>query len=250
MTLGVDVAALRSVIFNIVFWLWTALLVVLLLPAAPFISAAAIRRYAAFWMRGMHLVLAWIVGLRHEVRGLENLPDGPCIIAAKHQSMWETLFFHTVRPDIVIGLKHELTRIPLFGWYLMIAKNIRIDRGGAAKAMRSLTQGAKAAVARGDSILIFPEGTRRRPDDPPDLKPGIAAVYAACGVPVVPVALNSGLFWGRRSFTKKPGRIVVAFQPPIPPGLERKTFMRRLEDSLETATRGLVEEAGRTDPPG
>ena len=230
---------LRSLVFNIVFWTWTTLLVVLVLPAAPFISPAAMRRYAAFWMRGVHLALRAIVGLTHKVEGLENLPAGPVIIAAKHQSAWETLFFHTVRPELVIGLKYELTKIPLFGWYLMLARNIRIDRGSGAKALRSLTKGAKEAIRRGESILIFPEGTRRPVGAEPDYKPGTAALYKALDVPVVPVALNSGRFWRRRGFIKEPGEITVRFLEPIPPGLDRKTFAAMLENRIETACREL-----------
>ncbi len=229
----------RSLLFNLYLWLWTALLVVALLPVAPFLSPAGIRRYAAFWMRGIHRGLHAIVGLGFRVEGLERLPGQPCIIASKHQSSFETLLFHTIRPDIAIGLKEELTRIPLFGWYLRLARNIAIDRGGAAKAMRSLIKGAEAAVAGGLSILIFPEGNRRPVGAPPDYKPGVAALYKALDVPVVPVALDSGRFWGRRSFVKRPGTITVRFLEPIPPGLDRQAFMRLLEERIETATAAL-----------
>jgi 1-acyl-sn-glycerol-3-phosphate acyltransferase len=233
----------RAALFNLLFWLWTGLMVLAALPLAPFVTPQGMREVARAWMRGIQLLLRTIVGLDYEVRGLDRLPSGPCIIASKHQSAWETLFFHLIRPDIVIGLKYELTRIPLFGWYLMRARNIRIDRGGAARALRSLIEGAKAAVGRGWSILIFPEGTRRLPGEPPDYKPGVAALYLALGVPVVPVALNSGLFWGRRSFTKRPGRITVEILEPIPPGLERRAFMTELERRIESATDRLIATA-------
>lgn len=233
----------RAGLFNLTFYLWTAVLAVAALPAAPFLQAPAMRAYARFWMRGTQALLRHIVGLTWEVRGLEHLPPGPVILASKHQSAWETLFFHLVRPDLVIGLKEELTRIPVFGWYLMIAGNIRIDRGGAGKALRSLLEGAKRAAARGESVLIFPEGTRMPPGAPPAYKPGVAALYKALGVPCVPVALNSGLYWGRRSYLKRPGRIIVEFLEPIPPGLDRNEFMRLLEERIETATARLTAEA-------
>ena len=193
-------------------------------------------------------VLRLVVGLSYEVRGRERLPSGPAIIASKHQSAWETLIFHVLVPDLAVGLKYELTRIPIFGWYLMRGGAIRIDRGGAARALRSLVDGARAAAARGVSILIFPEGTRRAPDDPPDYKPGVAAVYTALDLPVVPVALNSGLFWSRRSFMKRPGRITVEFLEPIPPGLDRRTFMAELQRRIETATARLVAEGSAPGP--
>jgi 1-acyl-sn-glycerol-3-phosphate acyltransferase len=230
----------RALAFHMAFYVWTSLLAIVLLPFAPFIGASRMRRFARFWQRGVQAIVRVTVGLRYRVRGLEHLPPGPVIIAAKHQSAWETLFFHIVRPDIVIGLKHQLRYVPLFGWYLAIAGNIFIDRGGAAAALRSFVRGAKAATDRGWSILIFPEGTRRLPGAPPAYKSGVAALYAALDVPVVPVALNSGLFWSRRAFLKLPGTITVEFLEPIPPGLDRKSFMRLLEERIETRSRELL----------
>jgi 1-acyl-sn-glycerol-3-phosphate acyltransferase len=206
------------------------------------------RWVARFWMQVLQAVLRLVVGLSYEVRGRERLPAGPAIIASKHQSAWETLIFHVLVPDLAVGLKYELTRIPVFGWYLMRGGAIRIDRGGAARALRSLVDGARAAAARGVSILIFPEGTRRAPEDPPDYKPGVAALYTALDLPVVPVALNSGLFWSRRSFMKRPGRITVEFLEPIPPGLDRRTFMTELQHRIETATARLVAEGSTPGP--
>jgi 1-acyl-sn-glycerol-3-phosphate acyltransferase len=193
-------------------------------------------------MRGIHAGLRVLIGLTYEVRGTERLPATPAIIASKHQSAWETLTLHLLVHDLAVGLKHELTRVPLLGWYFVKGGAIRIDRGGAARALRSLVEGARRAAARGCSILIFPEGTRRAPDDPPDYKPGVAALYEALHLPVVPVALNSGLFWGRRSFLKRPGRVVVEFEEPIPPGLARRQLMAELERRTETATARLVAE--------
>ncbi|MEZ5864780.1 MAG: lysophospholipid acyltransferase family protein [Geminicoccaceae bacterium] len=236
----------RSLLFNIWFWSWTTFVALAMLPFAAFVSAGQMRRYAAFWMRGVHLGMRLLVGLRHRVQGLEHLPAGPCIIASKHQSAFETLAYHPIRPDLVIGLKEELTRIPVFGWYLRIAKNISIDRGGAAKAMRSLVRGAEAAAADGVSILLFPEGHRQPPGAPPDYKPGVAAVYKAANVPVVPVALDSGRFWPRRSFVKRPGVITLRFLEPIPPGLDRQTFMRLLEERTEAACNELLAQPVQT----
>jgi 1-acyl-sn-glycerol-3-phosphate acyltransferase len=239
---------LRGLLFNALFYLWTALFCLLVLPVFPFLSPAGMRRAARFWERVTFALLRFTVGLSHEVRGREHLPPGPVIIASKHQSAWETLAFHVLVPEVAVGLKEELTRIPVFGWYLMRAGNIRIDRGAAARAIRSLVEGAKGAVASGLSVLIFPEGTRSAPGDPPDYKPGVVALYNALRLPVVPVALNSGLFWRRRSLVKHPGRIVVQFLEPIPPGLERKIFMQTLEQRIETATARLVEEADGPRP--
>ena len=237
----------RSLGFHLGFYLLTAALCLAVLPAFPFLSPAGMRAVARFWERSTLALLRATVGLDHEVRGRAHLPATPVILACKHQSAWETLAFHALVPEVAIGLKQELTQIPVFGWYLMRAGNIRIDRGAAAKAIRSLIAGSQRAVADGLSVLIFPEGTRKAPGDPPDYKPGVAALYLALDLPVVPVALNSGLFWRRRSFVKLPGTVVVEFLPPIPPGLERKAFMRLLEERIETATARLV-GAARHEP--
>ena len=231
---------LRSTAFNLFFYLWTVVYLLLTLPAFPFLSPAGVRAVARCWERVTLGGLRLLVGLDHEVRGREHLPSTPVIIAAKHQSAWETLAFHVLVPEIAVGLKEELTRVPVFGWYLMKAQNIRIDRGAAARALRSLVEGARRAMAAGLSVLIFPEGTRRAPGEPPDFKPGVAALYAALKVPVVPVALNSGLFWGRKAFVKKPGIILVQYLPPIDPGLNRKAFMAELEARLEPAAQALL----------
>ncbi len=228
---------LRSAAFNLLFYGWTALAALAGLIALPFLSEHGVRRYARAWMRVAHALLRSVVGLEVELRGLERIPPGPVIFAAKHQSALDTLVFHLVRTDVVYGLKRELGWIPIFGLYLGRAGNIFVDRGGAAAALKSLVRGAQAAVARGCSIVIFPEGTRKPPGAPPDYKSGVAALYAALGVPVVPVALNTGPFWPRRSFLKRPGRAVVEMLEPIPPGLDRRRFMALLEERIESRQR-------------
>lgn len=238
---------LRSALFNLCFWTWSTLIVLLLGLIGWLFDEHGIQRYARIWEGGINLLLRVLVGLRYEVRGRENLPGEPVIIASKHQSAWETLSFHLIVPNIVVGLKEELVRIPVFGHYLVKGGNIRIDRSGAARSLKSLVEGAKRGMSQGMSLLIFPEGTRKAPDDPPDYKPGVAAIYMQLKRPCVPVALNSGVFWGRRSFIKRPGTIVVEFLEPIPPGLSRAEFMQLLEERTETATRRLVAEARTPD---
>lgn len=230
---------LRSAAFNLVFYLYTFVLVLAGLPALPFLSPAATRRYARTWMAGALRILATVAGLEVVFVGLERIPAGPVIFASKHQSALDTLVFHLVRTDVIYGLKQELRRIPLFSLYLARIGCIFVDRGGAARALKSLVRGARTAVAQGLSLVIFPEGTRRPLGAPPDYKSGVAALYAALGVPVVPVALNTGLFWPRRSFLKRPGRAVVEMLEPIPPGLDREAFMALLEERIETRQKVL-----------
>jgi 1-acyl-sn-glycerol-3-phosphate acyltransferase len=145
-------------------------------------------------------------------------------------------------------LKRELTYIPFFGWYLLRAEQIAIDRANAQTALRQLTAKAKALFAEGRQLFIFPEGTRRPPGAPPAYKAGAAYVYDKTGVPCLPVALNAGLFWPRRRFLRFPGTILVEFLPPIAPGMKREAFLRELQWRIETATDRLIAEAAGHEP--
>lgn len=234
---------LRSLLFNLGSWSWTLLLLILCLPGLLMPRRVLNCHAARLWLGGVRAMLRTLVGLDHEVRGRERVPPGPVIFAVKHQSAWETLTLHLLIDDPAIALKRELTLIPLFGWYALRAGMIRIDRGHGTRALRSLITGARKALARGQPVVIFPEGTRVAPGARRPYHPGVAGLYLQLGVPVVPVALNSGLFWGRRAFVKRPGRIAVEFLPAIPPGLTRRRFMEVLEERLESATDRLIAEA-------
>jgi 1-acyl-sn-glycerol-3-phosphate acyltransferase len=232
----------RSTLFNLAFWLWTGALALAGLPLL-LASRRTVQGYARFWLRGVQWLLATLGGLDYQVRGRERAPATPAIFAFKHQSAWETLVCHLLFDDPAIALKRELTLIPVFGWYLARTGMIRIDRGAGPRALRSLVEGAREALARGSSVVIFPEGTRVPPGERRPYSPGVAGLYLQLERPVVPVALNSGLFWPRRSFVKRPGRITVEFLEPIAPGLDRKAFMAELERRLEPATQRLLDEA-------
>jgi 1-acyl-sn-glycerol-3-phosphate acyltransferase len=235
-------SAWRGMLFNIVFYGWTVLMVPVGV-AGGLVSPAAARTVSRTWARGALCLLAAVVGLRHEVRGLENLPDGPVMFAVKHQSAWETLALNLVLRDPAFVLKQELTRIPGFGWILHRTGNIAVDRDGGSAALRAMVGEAKARLAAGQPVVIFPEGTRTAPGERRPYHPGVAALYTALGVPVVPVALNSGLFWPRRSQRLAPGTITLELRPPIAPGLGRRDFAARLESDIEQATTALVAEA-------
>jgi 1-acyl-sn-glycerol-3-phosphate acyltransferase len=193
------------------------------------------------WSRAVFFGLKWIAGLDYEVRG--PLPKGGVLVASKHMSMWDTMALYLLLDDASTVLKRELQRIPFYGWYIWKAGVIAIDRDGQASAMRKMMAQARAMLAAHRSILIFPEGTRKKPGATPDYKPGVAGLYSQLGVDCIPVALNSGLFWtGPGGFLKKPGKIVVEFLPVIAPGLKRAEFMRTLEGCIEGATARLVAE--------
>jgi len=231
--------ALRSLLFNILFALWTGLIFALSLPTLV-LPRSAVWWMGGLWVRGALLLLRATVGLGHRVRGAEHRIAGPAIYAAKHQSAWDTLVFPLLLEQPAYVLKQELIRVPLFGSYLKHCGMIPVDRQGGGSALKQLLRAARTAVAQGRSILIYPEGTRTASGESRPYHPGVAALYGDLGLPVVPVALNSGIFWGRRSFRKKPGVITIELLPPIPPGLPRRKFMHELRDRIESASARLA----------
>ena len=196
-----------------------------------------------FWVRSTLWLHHTITGIDDEIRGAGNIPTGGFLVASKHQSAWETLRLTELFPRPSFILKRQLLWIPLFGWYLMKAHMIPVDRGKGAAAIEAMTERARRAVREGRQIIIFPEGTRRPPLAPPAYRHGIMRLYRDLDVPVLPVALNSGLFWPRRSFTHRRGKIVGECLKPIPPGRDPESFAAELQQALETATNRLMAEA-------
>ena len=236
---------LRSIIFNIIFYVNLTLFLILgswlfLCPRMWAIRALQV------WARSSLWLLKLICNIDIEVRGRENILAVPCLVAGKHQSFWETFAVLPSFDDPCMVLKRELTFIPLFGWFALKFKMIAVERSAGSAALRKLVARGKEEIARGRAIIIMPEGTRRGVDDPPDYKPGAAALYNALGVPCVPFGLNSGLFWPRRKFLRNPGTIVIEFLPAIPVGLPRKEFQKRLETAIETSSTRLITEARAT----
>jgi 1-acyl-sn-glycerol-3-phosphate acyltransferase len=237
----------RSLLFNVLFYVTTTLYVVLgspLLFAPRSWAMAALANHARFelWL------LKTIVGTKLEVRGPDKLPKGACLVAAKHQSAWETFALIPLFRDPALLMKRELFWIPFHGWFSRKFEMIPVDRDKGPAALRRMVREAKKRVADGREIIIFPEGTRRAPGAPPDYKTGIALLYESLGVPCVPVALNSGAFWPRRSLIRRPGTIVVEFLEPIPPGLPKTEFLRRLAEAIEGASTRLLAEANAKEP--
>jgi 1-acyl-sn-glycerol-3-phosphate acyltransferase len=239
---------LRALAFNLVFWVGTVLFGIAGLPFLLTPRRTAMR-FGRFWAQAVLFALKLIVGLDGEIRGRENIPSGACLIAMKHQSMWDTLMLPPLLGDPAVVIKSELRWVPFYGWYASRAGSIFIDRKGGAGALRRMLAVAKHAVAAGRPVVIFPQGTRTAPGQPlqsAPYQPGIAALYRELAVPLVPAAVNSGLYWGRRAFLKRPGRIIVDFLEPIPPGLPRREVMATLEARIETATAALEREAATT----
>lgn len=239
----------RSILFNILFYLnLVALLLVALVTLA--LPRRAVLKIAELWGRVSMWLLRVICGTRVEFRGLENLPQGrisgPLIIAAKHQSTWEAFALLRLFEDYTFIVKRELMWIPIFGWCMWKGRMIPVDRGAGSQTLSAMTARAREEIRGGRQLVIFPEGTRRSPGAEPRYKFGVAHLYAEVGVPCIPVALNSGLFWPRRAFLRYPGTIVVEFLPPIPPGLDKDAFFQRLQSDVEAATARLVAE-GRAE---
>jgi 1-acyl-sn-glycerol-3-phosphate acyltransferase len=233
------VTMFRSLIFLVVFYVSTAVILIL---GSPLLLGT--RRMAMAGLKFHAITSLWwlkvICGTRVEIRGREKLPAGPALIASKHQSAWDTFGLVPFLRDPAIVMKEELLKLPVYGWFSRKFEMIPIRRESGPSALRLMARESAARIAQGRDVLIFPEGTRRAPGAPPAYQPGIALLYGELGVPCVPVALNSGLFWPRRSILRRPGTIVVEFQEPIPAGLPRREFIRLLEERIETATARLT----------
>jgi 1-acyl-sn-glycerol-3-phosphate acyltransferase len=233
----------RSLLFNILFYLNVIVHMIVALPtfALPY---RFLRPFIRSYSRTSLWLLRVVCGTKVEWRGVAKIPRGAFIAACKHQSLWETFSLYAVLDDPAYVLKRELMWIPLFGWYMARAGLIPIDRSAGVAALSRMTARARTALQHGRQVVIFPEGTRRAPGAAPAYKPGVAYLYNKADVACVPIALNSGLFWPRRSLLRFPGTILVEVLDPIAPGLDGRAFLARLQSVLEDATARLVQESG------
>jgi len=232
----------RSLIYNVLFYVLTVCWIVVALPTF-LMPRAVILTVARWWARSSLWLLRIVCGVRTDYRGTEKIPKGPLIVASKHQSMLETFALVQFFDEPRYILKRELLWIPFFGWYLNKAGMIGIERGTGGRPLLDMVRRAREAVQRGAQLIIFPEGTRTAVDAPPQYKNGVGVIYAGCQAPCIPVALNSGLFWPRRSFLRYPGTLVIEFLDPLPAGLPRDEFVARVSAAIEQASRRLVDTA-------
>ena len=242
---------IRSLAFNAAFYIVTLIEMIVFTPfyfLAPRRSAWFVPK---FWARTNMWLLDRIGGVKSEITGQENLPEGSYIVAPKHQSAYDTFSFLPWIPDALYILKRELMWIPLFGWYVAKMRMIPINRGARSVALKKAVILTKERMKEGRQLLIYPEGTRRPPGAPPEYKYGIVELYAQLNVPVVPIAHVAGLYWPRRKFLRYPGTIKGRFLPPIPAGLPREEFRERLIAETEAACDALLVEAatGPNPPP-
>ena len=231
--------ALRSVLFVALFYLWSAIFAISILPLllAP---SSWIVRALPIWSHGIHLLLRVVCGIKVEIRGKQYIPTGPALVAPKHQCMLDVFTEFSVLPHAIFVMKKELTWIPFLAWYGIKMGAIVVDRDGHSTALRKMVADAKQRFRTNCQLVIFPEGTRGLPGVPGDYKPGIAALYREFDLPVHPVATNSGVHWPRHGFMRKPGTIVFEYLEPIPPGLKRAEFMRLLQERIEPASEALL----------
>lgn len=235
------------IILSVAFWLLlyssVAVLVLLFIPVSIFVKDPRfVDLCSRVWAKTVSWLLKSILRIDYKIIGLENVPKEPCIIACKHQSMWETMIFHTIFNSPSYIYKKELLRIPLYGWYVSKMPCIKVDRSGGASALKDMIKQAKYYLAQNHNIIIFPQGTRTPPQGTSKDYPyqvGVAALYNACNAKVVPVALNSGEFWGKKMIIKKTGCIKIEFLEPIEAGLKKDDFMKILEEKIETKSKEL-----------
>ncbi|MEL6967055.1 MAG: lysophospholipid acyltransferase family protein [Pseudomonadota bacterium] len=242
---------LRSLVFNILWYINLIVQMVVQTPIYFFLSHKEAVKVPQRWARSTHALHRWIVGTRIEITGTENIPQGGAIVAAKHQSLWDFYSIYEQLPDSAFVLKSELMKIPFFGWYVAKLRHIPISRGDRSKAMRTMMGIAEIEIVKGRQILIFPEGTRRAPGAEPAYRYGVTRMYEKLDCPVVPVALTSGLYWPRRTFMRFPGVIRMRFLPPIPPGLPTEEFSKRVADAIEEGCLDLYREtlSDQVQPP-
>lgn len=239
---------LRSLVFNVFFYIVTALFVTV---GSPLLLCPRSWAMAGLkWHARISLVLLrWIAGVYMEVRGGEQIPKGAALIASKHQSAWDTFALVPLFEDPALVMKSELLKIPFYGWFSRKFEMIFVERERRGSALKRMLRDAAARRDQGRQIVIFPEGNRRQPGAEPDYKPGVVALYEGLGLACVPIALNSGLFWPRRAFMRYPGTVIVEVLEPIPAGLPRREFLKRLETAIETASARLMVEALTSNHP-
>ena len=230
---------IRSAFFYLFIFSWTLFLGIISIPYL-FLPNAYIRQLANLWVSGILGLLHFICGITYEIRGKQNIPNHAVIVASKHQSAFETfLLFRLIKNSVFIH-KKELFYIPIFGQYLKKSNMIAINRSDGSKALRKMLSEAKHKISNDQSIIIFPEGTRKLPGEIPDYKPGIAGIYKETAADILPVALNSGCFWPKHILIKKPGKIVIKFLNLIPSKLDKLEMLKKIESVIEEETNNLI----------
>lgn len=233
---------LRSLLFQICFLGWSTLVALYSLVPLLLNRRQHIVSIGQMWSGNINWLLRHIAGIDCVIEGREHIPEGAAMIAAKHQSLWDTAVVLGLFRWPAVVMKQELLRIPIYGALCRAQEMIAVDREGGAKALKAMLRDARKAAEAGRKLIIFPQGTRTLPGEYVAYQPGVAALYRELKIPAVPAAVNSGFFWPKRGIKRPPGTIVLRFLPAIPPGLSREDFMRELESRIETAQAQLEAE--------
>jgi len=237
----------RTLLYNVLFYVTFAVMAVVLAPTM-LLPLRHIWFVPRLWAGASLWLHRAICGIGEDIQGLENIPDGGLLVACKHQSTWEALRLVTLFPKPAFVFKRQLRWAPLFGWYLIKFGQIPVNRGRRSKALQDMAAIAAERVDQGYQVIIFPEGTRRPPLAQPNYKYGVTYLYDKLNATCLPIALNSGLFWPRRTFAHRQGVITMKILPPIPPGHDADTFSAELQDAIESAVADLNAEAIRQYP--
>ena len=231
---------IRSLLFNFCYISWTLIVGIIFWPVVFLPTEIIILVVGKIWAQGLYFFLKLFCNLKLELKGSNNIPKTSAIFTSKHQSTLETFMFHILIHKPVFVLKQELLNIPVFGYYLKKMGMIAIDRDGGIKSLKILLKQVEEKIKQGYSIIIFPEGTRVTPGASKTYNAGIAAIYNIKVANVIPVALNTGCFWPKNSFLKKPGKFTIEFLPAMSNDLDKREFMKYLEEIIETRSKDLV----------
>ena len=226
---------IRSIIFYFLLFVWTLFLGIICLPIL-LLPIKNVKKLANLWINGILGLLNFTCNITYEIKGGENISKEAVIVASKHQSAFETLLLFKLINNAVFIHKRELFFIPIFGLYLKKSNMISINRTEGTQALRKMLNEVKQRILSGCSIIIFPEGTRKKPGESPDYKTGIAGIYKESEAEVLPVAVNSGHYWPKHTFIKRPGKIIIKFLKPIPAKLDKSEFLKKIESVIEEET--------------
>ena len=231
----------RSILFYLSLTIWTILMGFICLPFL--VLPSKILKYPIkIWIKVIFILLEQICKIKHQIIDLENIPDDIVLVASKHQSIWDTIFFTAFFSDAAMVLKRTIILIPFYGLHAIKVKMIWLDRNGRSKALKKLIKQGENCKKQNRPIVIFPEGTRSKVGQKNVYKPGITALYKFLNIPCIPVALNSGIFWNTKGLKRNKGKIIVKFIKPIEPGLSRDEFEKKLENLIEIETNLLIKK--------
>tara|TARA_B100000579_G_scaffold430461_1_gene443907 strand:- start:4701 stop:5399 length:699 start_codon:yes stop_codon:yes gene_type:complete len=228
----------RSIIFYILLGVWTIILGIIFIPFL-FSNKKNIRTPAKIWILGIFKLLKFTCKITYEIKGKSNIPNYPCLIASKHQSAFETFALYYFIDNSIFIHKKQLFNIPIFGQYLKKANMISIERSQKVSAIRQMIKETSKRINQGFSIIIFPEGTRKRQDEPPDYKSGIVGIYKEAKAKVLPVAVNSGYCWPKHTFIKREGKIIISFLKVINSELENREVLEKIKQTIEEETKKI-----------